>query len=43
MNEDFATVGDKIMRGKALEATIMFEVALWIICLGLGLGKEQYR
>ena len=43
MNKDFATVGDKIMRGEAPEDTISFEDALWIICLGLGLGKEQYR
>ena len=38
-----AKVGDRIMRGEEQEETIGMEDALWIISLGLGLGKSQYR
>ena len=42
-NRDLASIGQKIMEGENPEDSIGMEDALFIISLGLGLGKSQYR
>ena len=42
-NQDLASIGQKIMTGENPDDFIGMEDALFIISLGLGLGKVQYR